>query len=68
VLPLCAGHHQKGTGPNPSLIAVHPNKARFEERYGSQMELLDECGRLTGYIDATPVEIRDDHEKVKEAA
>lgn len=43
VLPLCAGHHQHGTGPNPTLIAVHPYKARFEERYGSQRELLAEC-------------------------
>ena len=42
VLPLCAGHHQDGTGA-PGLIAVHPWKARFEEKYGSQRELLDEC-------------------------
>ncbi|MEH6434316.1 Ref family recombination enhancement nuclease [Massilia sp. DD77] len=43
VLPLCAGHHQDGTGANPTLIAVHPYKARFEERYGAQRELLAEC-------------------------
>lgn len=43
VLPLCAGHHQDGTGPNPTLIAVHPHKARFEERYGAQRALLAEC-------------------------
>jgi hypothetical protein len=43
VLPLCAGHHQDGTGPNPTLIAVHPYKARFEERYGVQRALLAEC-------------------------
>jgi len=43
VLPLCAGHHQDGTGPNPTLIAVHPHKARFEERYGAQLALLAEC-------------------------
>jgi hypothetical protein len=43
VLPLCAGHHQDGTGIDPSLIAVHPYKARFEARYGTQMELLTEC-------------------------
>lgn len=42
-LPLCAGHHQHGTGTNPTLIAVHPYKARFEERYGTQRELLAEC-------------------------
>ena len=40
VLPLCAGHHQDGTG-NPKLkgIAVHPWKARFESRYGDQESL-----------------------------
>lgn len=43
VLPLCAGHHQDGTGLNPTLIAVHPYKARFEERYGAQRALLAEC-------------------------
>lgn len=43
VLPLCAGHHQAGTGTNPTLIAVHPDKARFEARYGAQKELLSEC-------------------------
>lgn len=46
VLPLCAGHHQDGTGPNPALIAVHPYKARFEQRYGSQLQLLAECMEL----------------------
>lgn len=42
VLPLCAGHHQDGTGL-AGLIAVHPYKARFEERYGTQRELMTEC-------------------------
>lgn len=42
VLPLCAGHHQDGTGA-PGLIAVHPYKARFEAKYGRQAELLDDC-------------------------
>lgn len=41
VLPLCAGHHQDGTG-QPGLIAVHPWKARFEARYGKQSDLLAE--------------------------
>jgi len=42
VLPLCAGHHQDGTGM-PGLIAVHPWKKRFELKYGSQMDLLRIC-------------------------
>jgi hypothetical protein len=40
VLPLCAGHHQDATGNDKSLVAVHPDKARFEQRYGPQMGLL----------------------------
>ena len=39
VLPLCAGHHQDGTGEDKSMIAVHPYKARFEDRYRTQFEL-----------------------------
>ena len=45
VLPLCAGHHQDGTGA-PGLIAVHPWKARFEARYGTQESLLQEVQEL----------------------
>ena len=39
-LPLCAGHHQDGTGADKTMIAVHPWKKRFEQRYGSQFTLL----------------------------
>jgi hypothetical protein len=46
VLSLCAGHHQDGTATNPTLIAVHPYKARFEARYGSQLALLAACINL----------------------
>lgn len=42
VLPLCAGHHQDGTGA-PGMTAVHPYKARFETEYGDQMSLLRDC-------------------------
>lgn len=45
VLPLCAGHHQDGTGI-PGLIAVHPWKRRFEDKYGKQEELLALCHEL----------------------
>ena len=62
VLGLCAGHHQAGTGPNPALIAVHPDKARFEAKYGTQRELLAES------IAMIENQFRDDHEKEKEAA
>lgn len=46
VLPLCANHHQEGTGNIPGLIAVHPWKARFEMQYGKQEELLKLCHEL----------------------
>lgn len=45
VLPLCAGHHQDGTGA-PGLVAVHPWKARFERIYGSQYALLATCMKI----------------------
>lgn len=50
VLPLCAGHHQDGTGI-PGLIAVHPWKARFEARYGSQWDLLSMVKILIEYVE-----------------
>jgi hypothetical protein len=50
VLPLCAGHHQDGTGA-AGLIAVHPWKKRFEQRYGSQMDLLAQCKDMLGNVD-----------------
>jgi hypothetical protein len=38
-LPLCdPGHHQNGQGAG--LVSRHPWKARFEQRYGSEDELL----------------------------
>lgn len=40
VLPLCAQHHQQDDTDPLGRIAVHPNKARFEDLYGSQYELL----------------------------
>ena len=40
VLPLCARHHQTGGKDAP---AIHPWKRRFEERYGTQAELMAEC-------------------------
>lgn len=46
VLPLCASHHQDGTGKNPQYIAVHPWKTRFEARFGTQKELMAYCAAL----------------------
>ena len=40
VIPLCFQHHQGGGTDPPS---VHPYKARFEARYGTQEELAKQC-------------------------
>jgi hypothetical protein len=37
ILPLCSNHHQTGGESAPS---IHPWKARFEAKYGTQEELL----------------------------
>ncbi len=47
VLPLCGPHHQDdGSG----AVAVHPWKARFEKRYGQQLDLVEECMTILGWI------------------
>ena len=48
VLALCAGHHQDGTGNDRTMIAVHPWKARFEDRYGTQEQLMEMTNHLLG--------------------
>lgn len=47
-LPLCPGHHQAGTGA-PGLIARHPNKSQFEQKYGSEDHLLRGLQLLLGF-------------------
>lgn len=43
VLPLCAPHHQHVDDDPLGRIGVHPWKARFEERYGDQREMVRQC-------------------------
>lgn len=43
VLGLCAPHHQTGGEAAPS---IHPWKARFEAKYGTQKQLVAETERL----------------------
>ena len=43
VLPLCGPHHQ---AIEPGIESVHGNKAEFENLYGKQKELMDECNRI----------------------
>lgn len=46
VLPLCAPHHQRDDTDPLRRVAVHPDKSRFEARYGTQAELMAECAAL----------------------
>lgn len=43
VLPLCDRHHQTGGEQAPS---IHPWKARFEAKYGTQEELMGKCREI----------------------
>lgn len=49
-LPLCdPGHHQGGG--EFGLVSLHPYKARFAERYGTEWELLARLKRELGVFD-----------------
>lgn len=43
VLPLCSEHHQTGGKEAPS---IHPWKARFIRKYGTQEELMSMCRNI----------------------
>ena len=45
VLALCGPHHQTGGELAP---AIHPFKARFEAKYGTQAELMAKTLELLG--------------------
>lgn len=46
-LPLCdPGHHQGGQ--EFGLVSRHPWKARFEEKYGAELEILDRLRQELG--------------------
>ena len=47
VLFLCAPHHQTGGQEAP---AIHPYKAQFEEKYGTQLELRAKTDKLLGLV------------------
>ena len=40
VIPLCAPHHQHDDTDPAGRIGIHPNKSRFEHKYGTQQDLL----------------------------
>ena len=47
VIPLCAGHHQKGTGPK-GFKAIHGDKVDFVRQYGSEEHLHEVCLSIIG--------------------
>lgn len=49
VLGLCSEHHQHDDADPLGRIGVHPYKARFEQRYGTQEQLLAECMAKIGW-------------------
>lgn len=46
VLPLCAEHHMHDDTDHAGRTGVHPYKARFEARYGSQADLMLYCAAM----------------------
>lgn len=53
-LPLCdPGHHQNGQ--QFGLISRHPFKAQFEQKYGTEMDLLSTLKVRLGFFDAYEV-------------
>ncbi len=50
VLPLCAGHHQKGYGPDPKMLAIHGDKKRFELEIGQEETLWLECFKVMDWV------------------
>jgi len=47
IIPLCGVHHQGGNNTD-EYVSVHPYKAAFYARYGSEQELLDAVDDLIG--------------------
>jgi len=43
VLPLCAGHHQKGTDNCKTKLAIHGDWAEWVSSYGRPIEVLEAC-------------------------
>ena len=43
-IPLCPTHHQTGVN-TPLFVSRHPWKREFENRYGSESELLEQITR-----------------------
>ncbi len=46
VLPLCYEHHRGFLYKDGGPISRHPYKARFEKKYGKEVQLLEEVDSL----------------------
>jgi len=44
-IPLCFPHHRQGLN-TPACVSIHPYKAEFVRRYGSELFLLEETNKL----------------------
>lgn len=59
VLPLCAGHHQPGTGPIKTMTAVHGNKSDFIAEYAREIQLVECCVQMVEAAgQPVPVEVQ----------
>jgi hypothetical protein len=47
---LCDPGHHKGAPSDCGQVSIHPDKARFVERYGTEEELLEETKRRLGLL------------------
>lgn len=48
-IPLCQPGHHKDAPKSSGEISRHPNKARFEERYGTEESLLEKTREMIGW-------------------
>ena len=46
---LCDPGHHKNAPKSSGEISRHPNKARFEERYGTEASLLEKTREMIGW-------------------
>lgn len=60
VIPLCHPHHQGGDGTASfnGEVAFHLRPLLFEEKFGTEMQLLEQTLRESGRADLIPVYVK----------
>lgn len=48
-IPLCDPGHHQNAAPGSGMISRHPDKARFESRYGAEQYLLEQTRLVLGW-------------------